>query len=129
MADLRIVLAVDSNNPDVGDLYLNAQGTAELASTLSQQVAQELWIRLHFFKGEWFLDPAQGVPYFQSILGHKGSLNIVGQIFRTVILSVPGIKSLDTFDLTREPSRGVGLTFSVTLTDGAVLRSSDFAAF
>lgn len=128
MADIKIVLQPDERNPIVGDIYLDERGTMRLTETLSEQVAQELWIRLHLFKGEWFLDPDQGIPYW-SILGQKLPLSVVGQIFRSAILSVPGIASLDSFQLARDPSRAVQIDFSVTLTDGATLSSSDFAPF
>ncbi len=129
MADIKLALVADANNPVIGDLYLNPNGTVQLTASLSEDVAQELWIRLRLFRGEWFLDPDQGIPYFESILGQKTPLSVIGQIFRSAILSVPGIASLDSFELTRNPQRAIGLSFSVTLSDGSVLRSSDFAPF
>jgi len=124
--DLRLATSIDDLNPVAGDVYLNEQGTVELTQSLSDQVRQDLWIRLRFFLGEWFLDPTQGIPYFQNILGGKTPLPIVAQIYRKVILTTAGVASLDSFNLARTAERGVSLSFAVTLVDGAVLTFEDF---
>lgn len=128
MADIKIALAIDSENPIVGDLYLE-NGTARLTRSLSEEVAQELYVRFRFFKGEWSLDPAQGLPYLQSILGKKTPIGIVSQIFRRTITSCPGVAALTAFQLRRTSTRGVSLDFTATLTDGTVLTAADFVAF
>lgn len=128
MSDLKIVLVADDDNPDVGDIYLE-NGTVRLTDGLSEEVAQTLRIALLLFRGEWFLDATQGVPYWQSILGVKTPLSIVQQIFRNAILQVPGVKSLNSFNMQTLADRTVSLEFSCLLTDNTVLRSSDYAAF
>ena len=128
MADIKIALVADADNPDVGDLYLE-NGTVRLTETLAETVAQTVRVSLLLFKGEWFLDPTQGVPYWQSILGIKTPISIVNQIFRTAILAVTGVKSLDSFNLVTAADRSASLVFACTLTDGTVLRSSDYAPY
>jgi hypothetical protein len=96
---------------------------------LREAIAQELYIRFRFFQGEWFLDKSQGLPYLQSILGKKTPLGIVTQIFKRVITTCPGVKTLTTFNLQRLPNRGLSLTFQATLDDNTVLTSADFGAF
>lgn len=128
MADIKIALSVDSENPIVGDLYLQ-NGTIRLTATLLEAVAQELWIRFRFFRGEWFLDDRTGLPYMQSILGKKTPIGIISQIFKNVITTCPGVASLTTFNLTRLPNRGLLLTFAAQLADGTTLTSANFAPF
>lgn len=128
MADIKIALAVDANNPIIGDLYLE-NGTARLTNSLQEAVAQELFIRFGFFQGEWFLDESQGMPYLQSILGKKTPLGILSQIFKRVITTCPGVKTLTTFQLTRLPNRGLAPVFAAQLDDGATLTSASFGAF
>lgn len=128
MADIKIALQVDAENPIVGDLYFK-NGNIRLTETLAEEVAQELYIRLRFFKGEWFLDTTQGLPYLQSILGKKTPLGILSQIFKRVITTCPGVKSLLSFALTRLPNRGLRVDFAALLNDGTVLTATDFAAF
>lgn len=126
MADIKIALAVDSENPIIGDLYLE-NGTARLTNTLLEEVAQELYIRFRFFQGEWFLDPTLGLPYLQSILGKKTPIGIISQIFKRVITTCPGVASLTSFQLTRGAARSIILNFTARLTDGTVLTAADFA--
>lgn len=115
-------------NPVVGDLYLE-NGTVRLTQSLEEETVQDLYIALSLFQGEWFLDPAQGMPYFQSILGQKTPLNIIVQIFRRAILTRPGVSSLTSLKATRVPPRGVRLDFVARLIDGTVLDSASFAPF
>src|ERR1700749_2893649 len=126
MADLKIALAIDSENPIVGDLYLE-NGTARLTNSLLEDVAQELYIRFRFFQGEWFLDQTLGLPYLQSILGKKTPLGILSQIFKRVITTCPGVASLTSFQLTRGANRALILNFAALLNDGTTLTAADFA--
>lgn len=127
--DIAIVLQVDANNPVVGDLRLD-NGTVRLANKdLRETVAQDLMIALKLVAGEWFLDPTQGIPYFQAILGQKTPLTIVAQIFRRAILSRPGITTINSFTIAPLPNRTLRLDFAVTITDGTLLLSSDYAPF
>ena len=84
MSDLKLTLAVDANNENVGDLYLE-NGTVALTATLAETVAQLIRRSLLLFKGEWFLDPTQGIPWFQSILGIKTPLSVVSQTLRGAV--------------------------------------------
>lgn len=124
MADLKLALAIDANNPNIGDLQL-VNGTIQLTQTLSEQVAQSLLIRLRFFQAEWFLDPTLGIPYFQTILGQKNALGIVAQIFRSAIISTPGVANVVSLVPTLT-GRSLALSFQVRLNNGQTLSSSDF---
>jgi hypothetical protein len=129
MASLKIALKTDSENPVVGDLYLE-NGTFRMTNSLSEEVAQQLWIRFKFFLGEWFLDRSQGFPWFQSVLGVKTPIGIVNQLIRRLILGVPGVAELKTFSLVNDTAtRTASVRFTVVLTDGVALTSADFAPF
>ena len=63
---------------------------------INDQILQRVKVRLRFFEGEWFLNTAHGVPYFQSILGQKPlNLNLVSNILIEAILDVEGIASIE----------------------------------
>lgn len=128
MADIKIALVVDAENPIVGDLYLE-NGTARLTANLREEVAQELWIRFKFFQGEWFLDRTLGLPYLQSILAQKTPMSIISQIFRRVITSCPGVASILTLNLSRAANRTLRVDFTCKLVDGTILTAADFAPF
>lgn len=127
--DIKISTAVSANNPIIGDIYVGPDSGIRLTNSLAEDVQNYLLISLRLFKGEWYLDLTQGIPYFQNILGKKISLQIVTQIFKSAILKCPGIQSLDSIDTRRLEARAIQLVFSVTLQDGKILTSSDFPPF
>lgn len=128
MGSLKLALQVDDENPDVGDLYLE-HGTMRLTNTLAEEVAQQLFVRFKFWLGDWFLDRTQGTPYLQSILGLKTPTAVIEQIFKTLIITCPGVSQLLNFSFSRLPSRVGALSFTCLLADGTTLKSSDFGAF
>lgn len=128
MADIAIALKIDAENPIIGDLLID-HGTARLTASLKEETVQDLYISLRMFKGEWFLDREQGIPYWQSILGTKTPVAIVSQIFRRAIRSRPGVKSVDSFNAERQANRTIRLDFRCTLIDNTILLSTDYAPF
>ena len=125
MPSLKLAMSVDANNTVVGDLYLE-NGSTRLTSSLSEEIQQTLYTRFRFFQGEWWLDTTIGVPWYQQILGLKPAASLVASILRQVITSCPGVARIDSFGLT-STGRSWVLAFSLTLNDGAVLTSADFA--
>ncbi len=65
-------------------------------------IAQAVSIHLQSFKGEWFLDVLNGLPYFDQILVKSPNMTAIEQTLRREIESVPGIKSVKTITLTRD---------------------------
>ena len=126
--DIALAMKIDGENPIVGDLLLE-NGTVRTTSGLVEEAVQDLYISLRMFKGEWFLDREQGIPYWQSILGTKTPVGIVSQIFRRAIRSRPTIKSIDSFAVERLLDRTIRLDFRCTLIDDTILLSSDYAPF
>ena len=55
---------------------------------------QKMNARLNSFKGEWRYDLGRGVPYYERIFVKNPSLAQIRDIFSTVILSVPGTKTV-----------------------------------
>lgn len=128
MADFKITMAADANNPVVGDLYLE-NGTVRLTGTLAEEVAQLLWIRFQWWLGEWFLDTTQGMPYQQTILGQKTPIGIIQQIYKRLIVTCPGVSALTSFSLKKLTGRAIQIIFACKLADGTTLNSSNFGAF
>jgi hypothetical protein len=57
-------------------------------------IAQRLRTRLRFFKGEWFLDKRQGMPYYEQVLVKNPDLTLVRSLFRRAILETPGVLAI-----------------------------------
>jgi hypothetical protein len=128
MATLRLAMAIDSNNPTIGDIYVGLDGKTRLTASLSEEVQQLLWLRFLFFKGEWWLDPNAGTPWFQQILGIKNTDDNVASILRAVVITCPGVAQLLSFAL-RRSGREIRPLFACKLLDGATLTSADFPPF
>lgn len=136
MADLRLVTEVDDENPDIGDLYLSRGRVVLTDDATVESTAQKLRIRLQFFRGEYFADTRQGIPYLveddeaSSILGNKIDLVALRVLFREVFLTTPGVASVDellvSFD---DATRIVSIEFVATHESGVTFTSADFGPF
>lgn len=58
-------------------------------------VKQRLLVRLRTFKGEWFLDTEEGIPYYRNILVKAPLRESVEAIFRSAILQTEGVLDFD----------------------------------
>ncbi len=89
---------------DYVDLLLDEDGDLvvsddlRLSSGLSA-VSQSVRIRLQTFMGEWFLDLSLGVPYYQSLLGHRFSVETAQDVFRKEILASRGVSSVTKLEV------------------------------
>jgi hypothetical protein len=61
-------------------------------------IAQKLKVRLWFFLGEWFLDTAEGTPFYQSILVKNPDVDLIGTLLKARILETPGVIELKSFE-------------------------------
>lgn len=67
---------------------------------LVDDVAQRVRTRLRMFLGEWFLDTADGTPYFQDILVKSPNLVLIRSAIRERILETEGVTGIEKFDMT-----------------------------
>jgi len=125
----RKTTASDGTNPVVSDLYLDAGGDAvplvdgdELEAT-----AQEIRSRLLLFRGSFFLDLREGVPWYQEILSKGARPGRVRELIRQAILSHPSVVDVPSLTLTTDPAtREASIAFSARTADGRIVRSADF---
>jgi hypothetical protein len=82
--------------------------------------AQKIRQVLQVFLGEWWLDEAQGFPYFEMLLGIvRPDLTACKAYMVTMILAVPGVTSVDSLDITTDnATRKASISFTATLSDG-----------
>lgn len=83
-------------DPTTGDLAFTETGDLDSVDALAC-IAQQIAIRLRFFKGEWFLNQNEGTPWMQRILGKKPNSRRVLNTIRKVISTTPYV--LDVIDL------------------------------
>lgn len=127
--ELAIVVGADFENPTVGDLLL-VNGTLVFTSDLGLEVAQRLLTRLNFFKGEWFFDRRQGVPYYQQLLVKGVDSAVVRSVFTQVITGTKGVANLTNLTIGEpDANRESQIVFACLLTNGQRFKSTDYGAF
>lgn len=89
--------------------------------TGTEAIAQDIKVRLLFFKSEWALDTRLGIPYYEEVLGQKPILGIVKNLFRKIILQTPGVETVNNLDIVFESTtRTLFISFFATTTAGEI---------
>jgi hypothetical protein len=108
-----IDIAIDDDNDLVwtaGDLVL---------VTGADVTKQLLRVRSLIIRGEWFADSRVGMPILDDMLGERADLLLVKSWYRFMILSTPGVASINELDLTlNDATRELDVTGEVVYTDG-----------
>jgi hypothetical protein len=87
--DLALSTAIDAENPVLGDLRVVNRALVRL--TGADAVAQEIRVRLRWWKGEWFLDRRRGVPYIDGILADGATPGTIRAIVIAELAKVPDL--------------------------------------
>ena len=108
-------LLLDEDTNDI--VFVN--GTAQVTDTQLSTVSQRLKVRLQTFLGEYFINNATGVPYYQSIFGKIRSKATVDTIFQKQILEDEGVIEIVSYSSTLSTaSRLLEVTFTVRTSEG-----------
>lgn len=112
-----------AEDPETRELIMVA-GDLVLTRDLDA-IRQDIDKRLRTFRGEWFLDESEGVPYFESVLVKSPDLSAIQSVFRRELLAVDGVdkvNSLLSLDFNRA-TRKLSVTWSV-LSDLGVINGT-----
>lgn len=116
---MDMLLDNDPLSPTYGDLiYDNSSVT--VTSSQAESVAQKLTIKLRTFLGEWFLNTANGVPYYQQIFGKVRSKAAIDSIFMEKIAEEPDVVELVEFTSEISNDRTYTISFRVRTTLGQI---------
>ena len=77
------------------DLVLDSNNNIALASS-PYAVAQDVASAIRTFQGELWYDTAQGVPYWQELLGKNPTSSQITAAFNAAALTVPGVATVNT---------------------------------
>jgi hypothetical protein len=127
--DLHLTSTIDADNPVEWDLHLT-DGQITLSPDQVTGIVQHIRQRLEFFRGEWFLDLREGLPYYQEILVKNPAMPRVRALFRATILETPGVVQVDRLDLSLErATRLLTVTWRASLVDGTVIDAAQYGPF
>lgn len=115
-----------------GDLLLttvNGGKRLTLVTDISACAAQKLTNRFLIFQGEWFLDTRIGLAYFSFIAQKNPPIPALQQYLSKVVLSVPGIASIDYLTVQLTPQRVGKVALSAKTNTGATITGGEGNAF
>ena len=127
--ELAVTISTSETNPDAGDLALDDAGLEVVHTSLADEVAQRLGVRLRFFRGDWFLNLLEGTPYYQYVLVKSPSDRVLRSVFISVILGTQGVSSLVSFSYSISSARVMTLEFEARLADESTFKSTDYPPF
>jgi hypothetical protein len=106
---------------NTGDWDLSS-GNLQVSTDLAQNTAWELSNLFSFFKGEWFRDTRQGLPYVQFVLVANPNLDLISSIFAKTLKTPQGVASVDQLDVTFfRSTRQLQVTCKVRTNSGAII--------
>ena len=108
-------------DPVTHDLVITSAYNIRLTETIGEYVSQKIESTLRWYRSEWFLDRAGGVPYFDTVLG-KADLNEVNALFLSIVAGVSGVAEALSFGTNYDgQSRTYTVTWTVRADEGAIV--------
>lgn len=81
----------------------------------TEEVAQRVAARLKIVKGEWFLDPTIGIPYFEYMKNRLDAKRLIETDVQQTILGTQGVESIKSIVSSINHETRV-LTLDITIT-------------
>tara|TARA_R110000851_G_scaffold119532_2_gene247383 strand:+ start:1746 stop:2105 length:360 start_codon:yes stop_codon:yes gene_type:complete len=106
----------------VHDLLIT-NGDISLFEKLEPNTAQRVEINLLNFLGEWFRDVNTGVPYLQTILGRRNSLESANVEIKATIINTENISTITQYSSSIDNNRKLTVIFSATLESGGTINN------
>ncbi len=95
-----------------GDIYVRDGSLARAVG--ADAVVQRLRTKLRFYLGEWYLNRAAGVPWFQKIFSTPADIENNERIIKKLILDDPDVVEIQEFSSAFEgATRAYTITFRV----------------
>lgn len=119
---MDLAISSDTTSPGYGDLVIlngDLLRTSDADIEGPDPIMQDCLARLRTFKGEWFMDTRQGLPYFQEILVKRPVLARIELYFIDAILATPGVYRLTRFASTPHfATRTLSISFGIQTAKG-----------
>lgn len=102
-----------------GDLVLGSDNQIGRTLTTLDTLEQRIRTRLQTFRGEYYLNEALGVPYYEEVLRKNPDVPSVRALLLAELLRVPGVKSAKRFTVEfNTATRSFQIDFHVISDDG-----------
>lgn len=115
-------------DPDVWDITF-VEGQLRMTASPVERALQGCRAKLQFWRGEWFLDTRQGIPYIDQVFVKGPNLAALESLFRRVLLSVPEVVSVPVLVLSLDrPTRRLSMDWEILVGD-QIITSADYGPF
>lgn len=123
---LALTTEISPENPIIGDLDL--QGGQVHLWDKRQGRAQKIRMILQFGLGEHWLNPDEGIPWFQQIIGRKTRGVALGLIRQAFQRGLPDLAEVRRLTMELNPvTRAAPVDFELRFNDGMTISASDFS--
>lgn len=85
-------------NSKTKDLIILPNGKLDRTNG-SEEVRQRIIVAFGHYAQEYFINLPAGVPWYEEILGATGNSPRISNILRGILLKVPGVVQIVTFDI------------------------------
>jgi len=122
---LALTLDADPDNPLVGDLHISNGQIHFWDATEARR--QKIRMILLFFKGEYWLNREEGIPFFSDVIGSRRP-EIVLSIYRQALQQgLPDLAQIASLNGVLDgETRAFAVDFQLVFTDGEIINSADF---
>jgi hypothetical protein len=110
-------------DPTSRDLVISETGQVRLTDGVPEAAAQRIAISLLMFTGEWFLDLAAGVPYYEEVLIKNPDLDLIRALFRRKVAEDAYVVDVPRCEVTfNNATRALTVEFDARLREGSELQ-------
>lgn len=115
-------------DPNTWDITFPA-GLLRFTADNVEAAVQSARLKFQFWRGEWFLDTTQGVPYIEQVFVKPTNIPQLEALCRRILRSVPEIDAVPTVVLTHDrETRALTVDWEV-IVGGRVVTSADYGPF
>lgn len=94
-----------------------------------EAAVQSARLKFQFWRGEWFLDVTQGVPYIELVFVKPTNLPQLEALCRRILRSIPEIDAVPVVSLTHDrETRALTVDWEV-IVGGRLVSSADYGPF
>lgn len=78
-----------------------------------ENVKQSVFMNLRTFRGEWFLNIENGIPYVQEVLANKTiDYTVIEKIIKDSLLRIEGVEDVINFEISKV-DKGASVNFEI----------------
>lgn len=96
-------ISVRQDSDGCQDIQVDANGNLEIVDEFESAV-QRVRLALQFWRGEWFLNESEGVPYLQVIFNRPVTPKLASSVLTDTILRVDDIQSVSNVQAEINPA-------------------------